>query len=49
MVMVMDKKMLMDKQPLVCQFLDQQQLNVFDVVQLQLLVVVVVEHIVGQQ
>jgi hypothetical protein len=41
----------MDKQPLVCQFLDQQQLNVFDVVQLQLLVVVVVvvEHIVGQQ
>ncbi len=51
MVMVMDKKMLlMDKQPLVCQFLDQQQLNVFDVVQQQLLVAaVVVEHIVVQQ
>jgi hypothetical protein len=34
MVMVMDKKMLLvDKLPLVYQFLDQQQLNVFDVVQ----------------
>jgi len=43
MVMVMDKKMLlMDKQPLVYQFLDQQQLNVFVVV------VVVVEIVVEQ-
>jgi len=48
MVMVIDKKMLLlDKQPLVCPFLDQQQLNVFDVVQLQLFVVV--EHIVVQK
>jgi hypothetical protein len=48
MVMVMDKKMLlMDKQPLVFQFSDQQQLNVFDVVQLHLFVAV--EHIVVQQ
>jgi hypothetical protein len=44
MVMVMDKKMLLlDKQPLVYQFLDQQQLDVFVVVE------IVVEHIVVQQ
>ncbi len=51
MVMVMDKKMLlMDKQPLVYQFLDQQQLNVFVVVVLlQLPVVVVVVEIVVEQ
>jgi hypothetical protein len=52
MVMVMDKKMLLlDKQPLVYQFLDQQQLNVFVVVVvvlLQLPVVVVVEIVVEQ-
>jgi hypothetical protein len=36
-----------DKQPLVYQFSDQQQLNVFDVVQLQL--IVVVERIVMQK
>jgi hypothetical protein len=44
MVMVMDtKRLLLDKQPLVYQFLDQQQLDVFVVVE------IVVEHIVVQQ
>jgi hypothetical protein len=37
-----------DKQPLVYQFSDQQQLNVFDVVQLQV-IVGVVERIVVQK
>jgi hypothetical protein len=59
MVMVMDKKMLLkDKQPLVFQFSDQLQLNVFVVVvvagddgRLQLLVVaeIVVEQIEMQK